>query len=300
MPSFGYTATSGTLLSDNPYTVLNTASDEQRAAADDFLAYLHEPDRQKRFTDAAFRSYEGEPGAALSRDNGVLPDATFTALDPPSSTVMAKALTSWDSQRKRARVLLVLDVSGSMAESTSTGKSKLELAKQAALKALDMFAPDDEVGLWTFSTAPDGVSNPYTEQVPIGAVSAVKGEVSQAISGMAPGGGTALYATTRAAQHAMRASVDPNWINAVVLLTDGKNEYLPDEDYSPDEDLDGLVDDLDASKLENPVRVFTIAYGDKADLSTLDRISTASRAAAYDARDPATIDNVFTNVISNF
>jgi len=48
------------------------------------------------------------------------------------------------------------------------------------------------------------------------------------------------------------------------------------------------------------VRVFTIAYGADADLSSLARISEASRGAVYDARDPQTIDAVFTNVLSNF
>ena len=46
--------------------------------------------------------------------------------------------------------------------------------------------------------------------------------------------------------------------------------------------------------------MFTIAYGDKADLDTLKKISMASRAAAYDARNPATIDDVLVSVISNF
>jgi Ca-activated chloride channel family protein len=40
--------------------------------------------------------------------------------------------------------------------------------------------------------------------------------------------------------------------------------------------------------------------GADADLASLERISAASRAAAYDATDPLTIDSVFTNVLSNF
>ncbi len=46
--------------------------------------------------------------------------------------------------------------------------------------------------------------------------------------------------------------------------------------------------------------MFTIAYGQDADLDTVKRISEASRAAAYDATDPLTIDAVFTSVLSNF
>ena len=43
-----------------------------------------------------------------------------------------------------------------------------------------------------------------------------------------------------------------------------------------------------------------IAYGQDADLDAVKRISEASRAAAYDATDPLTINAVFTNVLSNF
>ena len=284
----------GTLLSDNPYAVLTTASDEQKAAADDFLKYLQGADQQRRFTDAAFRSFEGKPGAAVSQANGLLPGQQLNVLDPPASAVMAKALSAWDNQRKRSHVLLVLDVSGSMADSTANGKSKLEVAKQAALRAVDLFAPDDEVGLWTFSTEQRGSTTPYTEHVPVGAVSNTGAKIKEVINSLHAEGGTALYATTRAAQQKLVATASPDRINAVVLLTDGKNEYPKDSD------LNGLLRDLDASNLENSVRVFTIAYGDKADLDTLRRISTASRAAAYDARNPISIDNVLVNVISNF
>jgi Ca-activated chloride channel family protein len=284
----------GTLLSDNPYVVLSTASQEQQKAAADFLAYVREPAQQKRFTDAAFRSYEGKPGAALSRENGMLPDAKLSIIDPPASTVMAKALSTWDAQRKRARVLLVLDVSGSMEEAVSGGRSKLDVARSAALQAIGMFAPDDEVGLWTFSTGDTAADQPWREQVPIGAVASNGGRLKQVIQGLAAGGGTALYATTKAAQQAMAAQADPDRINAVVVLTDGKNEFPRDND------LDALISGLDASNMENPVRVFTIAYGDKADLGTLRKIANASRAAAYDARDPASIDKVLVNVLSNF
>ena len=79
----------------------------------------------------------------------------------------------------------------------------------------------------------------------------------------------------------------------MVVLTDGRNEYT-------DNDLDGLLRQLDASAQENGVRVFSIAYGPDADLATLQQISEASRAAAYDARNPASIDKVFANVLSNF
>ena len=69
------------------------------------------------------------------------------------------------------------------------------------------------------------------------------------------------------------------------------------------EQLATLLEDLRAeseSELGQPVRVFTIAYGEDADLDVLREIAEATNAAAYDASDPASITKVFTAVISNF
>jgi Ca-activated chloride channel family protein len=48
------------------------------------------------------------------------------------------------------------------------------------------------------------------------------------------------------------------------------------------------------------VRLFTIGYGEDADLDTLRRISETTNAATYDSSDPTSIDQVFTAVVSNF
>ena len=114
------------------------------------------------------------------------------------------------------------------------------------------------------------------------------------IQQLIPSGGTPLYSVTRKASEAVRAGARDDKINAIVVMTDGQNEY-PD-----DNDLDGLLRRLGDQAPEGGVRVFTIAYGEDADLDTVKRISEASRAATYDATDPLTIDAVFTNVLSNF
>jgi Ca-activated chloride channel family protein len=89
----------------------------------------------------------------------------------------------------------------------------------------------------------------------------------------------------------MRQQFDPERINGVVLLTDGRNEDPNNQD------LPGLLRYLDS---ELNVRVFAIAYGADADLGTLTRIAQASTGAVYDASDPTTISKVFVSVISNF
>jgi Ca-activated chloride channel family protein len=268
---------------------------DKKAAAADFLSYVRAPEQQKRFTDAAFRTFDGKPGAPISTDNGLLPQQAITVIDPPPPTVLDKVAGSWSALRKRARVLMVMDVSGSMNEAVpSAGKSKIDLAKQAAQRAVTELSPDDELGLWTFSTPQDGAAEPWTELVPSGPVRSVLPTFQAKVKDLVAEGGTALYATTRGAVRQVQGSFARDKINAVVLLTDGKNEYPADNNLST------LVTDISSEDITTSVRVFPIAYGAQADLSVLQQIAKASRAAAYDASDPSTIDNVLTAVLSNF
>ena len=176
----------------------------------------------------------------------------------------------------------------------SAGKSKLELAKSAALAAVGQLAPDDQLGLWIFSTPQQAGANPWIELVPTGSVRAVLPVYRAHVQALEAGGGTALYATTRAAVQSVQSSIDPAKINAVVLLTDGKNEYPADNN------LDNQLASLRTEDLSTSVRVFPVGYGKQADMSVLSKIGEASRATAYDATNPATIDKVLTNVLSNF
>ena len=286
----------GTLFSDNPFVVLNAdwVDDTKRAVAADFLAFVQSAGPQARFADAAFRSFKGTPGARITPAEGMLPEQPKAVLSPPSPPVLDAVQKSWAELRKRARVLLVLDVSGSMGEAVgSEGASKLELAKKATAAAVDLLAPDDQVSLWVFSTE-QNEGLPYRELVPFGPVTAQGGKVKQQIGELVASGGTGLYATVRAANASLSRAYDPARINAVVVLTDGRNEFAADNS------IESLTRALGSEDADRVVRVFPIAYGDDADLGELTRIADASRAAAYDASDPASLDKVLTAVLSNF
>jgi Ca-activated chloride channel family protein len=285
----------GTLLSDSPYAVLQApwVTDDVKKAANAFLSYVRSDTSQDRFTKAAFRRYDGKAGSVINRDNGLLPQEPKLVLDPPAPNVLAQVQTLWAQQRKPAKVLLVIDVSGSMGESVGAD-TKLELAKSAALRALDQFSPRDDVALWAFSTPLNGSPDPYRQLVPFTPVARGKALLRKEISALMPQGGTALYATARRAYRAMSQGVTSDRISAVVLLTDGKNEY------NPDTDLKSLEHELSPEDTSLSVRFFPIGYGADADLPTLRAIAASARGAAYDASDPASIDKVFTAVLSNF
>ncbi|MFF1444633.1 substrate-binding and VWA domain-containing protein [Streptomyces sp. NPDC058295] len=286
----------GTLMLDHPFVVLPSASREQRAAAADFSAFLLEAAQQRRFQQHGFRDHEGNAGRELAASVSLSDGGKrkLSLIDPPSPQVLGAILDSWDELRKKARVLLVMDVSGSMNESTGGGQSRMEAAKKAAVAALGLYHPDDEVGLWAFSTETADHREPYREILSPRPIKVGRSQLITSINGLSAEGGTALYTTVRAAQQAALSDLDTDRINAVVVLTDGKNEYPADND------LDALLRDIDATQLERSVRVFTVAFSDQADFDTLSEISAATKATSYDARDPAVIDKVMVSVISNF
>jgi Ca-activated chloride channel family protein len=272
----------GTLVADHPYVVLRASwvDEFKRRAAAQFLAYLEAPDRQQRFRAEGFRDHEGRGGPDLSQQWGVLPAGPATVLPAPSADALVAVEASWKDVRKRARVLMVLDVSGSMSG------QKLELMKRGAAGSLDLFLDDDELALWSFGNGTDQVA-------PMGPVGPRRTQLGQSIFGLIANGGTRLYDSTREAVREIAASVDPHRISAVVVLTDGVNT-----NGSPDLEL--LLRDLRAATAETRVRAFTIAYGTDADRSILQRIAEATRGASYDASNPASIETVFEEVIGNF
>ena len=286
----------GTLLSDSPYVVLNApwVDDNVKQAAAKFLDYVRSAPAQQRFAKAAFRGYDRKPGPEITAANGLIPSQPTVVLDPPAPPVLAKVQSLWNAQRKGARVLLIIDTSGSMGDPAGNGSSKIDLAKSAALKALDQFGPKDDVSLWSFSTPINGSTAPYRVLVPFKPIAAGRAELRQQISLLQADGGTALYATARKALSVMAAGATRDRISAVILLTDGKNEYPADND------LGSLLTQLAPEDTSRSVRFFPIAYGNDADLAALRSIAEAARGAAYDASDPASIDKVFTAVLSNF
>ena len=299
----------GTLFSDNPLITLDAewVSQDEKDAAARFIEFVQEPENQERVLEFGFRP--GNPDVALSApivaENGVDPDQPQTLLEVPEPEVMVALLDKWDEQRKGARVLLLMDVSGSMGDigDPDTGETKLDLAKRAVIDALDDFATQDVVGLRIFSTdlGPSGTAE-FVDVVPVGRrMTDNRQLLADAIENLQPTNGTPLYSATQASYEDAVAAFDADRINAVVLLSDGVND---DGDSTDDDDqLDALLTSLQADsegQLSQPVRVFPIAYGADADQATLRRIAEASTGASYDASDPTSIDKVFAAVVSNF
>ena len=292
----------GTLFSDNPFFILDApwVSNAEKAAARKFETFVQRPENQRRVLEFGFRP--GNPAVALgepiSRTNGLDPAQPQTTLGVPSPEVLVRLIERWGEQRKSARVLLVMDVSGSMGDDAGEGQTKLDLAKTAAVDALSQFKSEDDVGLRIFSTNINQTEpKDYRDVVPFGPIGSNRERIARAIQALEPTEGTPLYTVARESYKLMKDTFAADRINAVLLLTDGKNEDPRNNN------LDATLSDLRAGSegaSTTPVRVFTIAYGDDADLATLKRMAEATNAAAYDATDPQAIASVFTAVVSNF
>lgn len=298
----------GTLFSDNPFFILDApwVSDTQRAGALAFQDFVQQPENQERVLEYNFRPGNPEVpiGAPIIVANGVDPDQPQTLLQSPAPAVMVGMLDSWAQQRKGARVLLVMDISGSMGETASLDgyDTKLDLAKTAASDSLIEFKANDEVGLRAFSTGLGPQQDLFWQDlVPIGPMAQNADPLRTSIASLYPTNGTPLYETTLNSFQKMYDEYDPTRINAVVLLTDGRNDDgNTSDDAAQLQNTLSTLRRLSQGELGQPVRVFTIGYGSDADLSVLRQIAEATDAASYNASDPKSISKVFTAVISNF
>lgn len=298
----------GTIFSDNPFFVLDApwVSQEERDGALAFQDFVQQAENQQRVLEFNFRPGNPEVpiGPPIVPENGVDPNQPQTLLQSPTPPVMVELLDRWAEQRKGARVLLVIDISGSMKERAGTDSrdTKLDLAKQAAGDSLADFKSNDVVGLRVFSTniGPPPQTH-WMDLVPLGPMTQNEQSLRTQIENLMPTNGTPLYDVTLDSFQTLYDSYDESRINAVVLLTDGKND---DGEISDDnrqlEHTIAELSRLSQGELGLPVRVFTIGYGADADLSVLKQIAEATNAASYNASDPRSINKVFTAVISNF
>lgn len=257
-------------------------------------------------TDALRRALLGPTGqasirAAGFRDRSGRLDRRFTPVRPlvaarlprwaePGDGQVRSVIDSWGTLGRRGRVLVTVDASGSMA-ARLPGRvtTKSGLARQALSAVVSSIAPDSDMGLWTF-TASRG--RDYRVLVPLGPADGKLGgstrrqTLQRRIGSVTPvpGGGTGLYDTTLAAFRAASRDYAYGRLNAVMVITDGRNQDPGSITLTTL--LDVLRREFDGIK---PVRILTVAYGADADLTGLRRIADVTGGASYRAPTAADV-----------
>ncbi|SFR92344.1 Ca-activated chloride channel family protein [Microbacterium sp. cf046] len=286
----------GFYAADNPAAVLtgDWVDANEAAAAADFVRYAVTAEGQQIVRDSGYRDLNRAPDAGVAEVAKLVADPAG-ALPLPDQDVVAAVNTAFPEVRKRAQVLFLVDVSGSMDEPISASETKLSAAKDAIALALDHFTAGDNVGLAAFAQAEGGVMVPGAVS-PIADIGTSRDAFLAALGGLKSQGDTPLYQAvdTFAAQQAQ--SWSPDRITAVVVLSDGKNDTP-----TPTIGVDQMLANL--GHLHHggtPVLVFTLAYGADADVATLQSISSATGAHYYDATDPTKVSAVLGDLVTSF
>jgi Ca-activated chloride channel family protein len=293
--------TDGTLLQTIPFVPVNTrVSPARTTAIEAFQQALLGGAGRNAFTAAGLRTPDGS-NPALTPEAGFSPDLRGAPTGTAKPAATAAALALFRGVHQRGTTLTAIDTSGSMKNPVTGGDSRtrLQVAVAAFQAAVTSLADDSDMGLWQFALNLEGATD-YRQLVPIGPVGQLINGVSRreqlitASSKLTADKDTGLYDTALAAFRTLTTAYTPGRPNQVVLFTDGKN------DKKGGISLDDLVTALKQEfNADRPVHLITIAYGDDVDISALQRISAATGAKTYPARDATSISTVIIDVLTS-
>src|SRR6185436_17532575 len=191
------------------------------------LPRLLAPPARKALQQAGFRDPDGSPPPAGVDPAPTASRVTLTPVPPvpmPSEDSLVQVLSRWTGVHLSARILGVIDVSGSMNERVGA-QTRLSLLMQTAQEGLGLLMDTTDVGVWVFSTRMDG-DRDYQVLVPPGPLSQQRSRIFNVLGSIRakPDGDTGLYDTTLAAYQEARRNWVPGRINVVLIATDGKND----------------------------------------------------------------------------
>src|SRR5262245_54923519 len=210
----------GTFWSDHPVGIVERewVTPEHRAAAQEYISFLLARPQQERAISYGFRPADPAVPLASPIDtaHGVNPREPQTTLEVPEPTVVNALLDVWQEVKRNARVVLAVDVSGSMND-----QNKIQGARDGAAAFVAALGDRDEAALLTFNSQ---VAWAQAQS----AVGPSRGRLLGLVRGLFADGGTALYDAVDQAYDSLASRPEPARISAVVVLSDGadRNSHL--------------------------------------------------------------------------
>ncbi|MEV6929922.1 substrate-binding domain-containing protein [Dactylosporangium sp. NPDC051485] len=210
---------------------------------------------------------------------------------PPAPDALGRALQHYAQARRPGRILLALDVSGSMRTAVDrAGTTRLQVAAAGVSRALELMSGRDEFGLRVFPA--DGRGAGSREIVPLGRADEPIGGVPRAraatggLAGVRPAGNTPLLPAILDGVRDAGTGGPQERIASLVVLTDGN-------------DTSGLAPaEVDGAVRGRGVRVFVIAIGEAScGAFALRDVTTHTGGACYDAA-PGAIGDVLQDLFA--
>jgi Ca-activated chloride channel homolog len=269
----------GTFWHDNPFIIMSSASEAEQQAAQVFYDFLLNAESQELAMSYGFRpaNINVPLDDPISLQYGVQPEGVQNVLEVPRAEVIVAAKNAWAQNRKRADIILVVDVSGSMEG------EKLELVKAGLESFLLRILPEDRVGLVQFYDEAEEVVAPAP-------LSENRIALQTAIQDMRAEGKTAVFDALEVAHQSLEAlpRSDEDRIRAIVLLSDG-------QDNASMITLNQLAQTFE----ESGISIFPVAYGADADTAMLEQIADFSRTIVVSG-DSGNIAQIFEDLSRYF
>ncbi len=274
----------GTFWSDHPAGIVGRewVSPQQRAAARKYLDFLLDRPQQELAMRYGFRPADVAVPLAAPVDpaHGADPREPKTTLGVPAPDVANAVIDLWRQHKRHADLVLALDRSGSMKG------EKMRQAKAGAQALLSALDAQDCISLLPFDHRPR-----WAKKEACGA--SEREALQKSVQTLFASGGTALYDAIGVAYEQLKTSAKPGRITAAVVLSDGRDQ---DSRLSLEALLQRISYRVEAGE---GVRVFTIAYGDDADGTVLERVAEATRGRAYRGKT-GNIETVFRDIATFF
>ena len=267
------------------YPLTSALSDPGRAAALNRLFKMLTSPAAAGFTRAA--RLRG-PDAAQAAGSG-LPPLTAKPFDPLGAHHVDHVFATWYVGDRRTNLLVVVDVSGSMASPAAGSKSsRIALVRQGSRSVAGLLPDESRMGLWEFGSELDG-SKDYKSLLGMAALNAPhRRALGGAIDKLeAQETGTGLYDTILAAYTSARNAYRPGVPNQVLIFTDGRNES--DEKTLKPTQLAAAL--KKAGDPKRPILLSVVTFGTAAEAKTVedaikpvegyvDALTTADEVAA--------------------